>query len=91
MSDLRDSKGKEQSDVHENRRRPGRVEYVNSYLIKMMRRPSESVPDAEADVNDGDIKPDYRDSDLGPAKGIIVSIIIGAILWFLIISALFII
>lgn len=91
MAELRDSKGQEQNDLHENRRRPGRVEYKNAWLIRMLRRPSEDIPDRDVKMSDDNIKPDSEKDDLDPAKGIFTSIFIGTILWVIIIGTIIIV
>jgi len=81
-----------QSDVHEDRRRIGRVEYTNAWLIRMMRRIPDVHPDAEAhpeaEVHPDDIRENKENvgSDRDPATGILISMALGTVLWGLIIG-----
>lgn len=53
------------------RRRPGRIENVSPHLIPLLRGGTEAWPEDE----------ERRDTDLAPAIGIAVSVLISALMW----------
>ena len=68
-----------------DRRRPGRKNYANGFLIAMLRWPDKAgtVPDANAEK---DTTPEYRNDDdeidqLGASKGIILALAFGIVCW----------
>lgn len=83
MADQRDDKHDEDElDQIPDRRRPGRVEYANSHLIALLRRPVSraSHPDEEDKTQDALIESDRAD-DLRPVVGVAVSVAIAVLLW----------
>ncbi len=58
------------------RRRPGRVSYMNPSLIGLLRR-SRATEDKPAELADADAAID----DMAPAKGMMLGGAIGALLW----------
>ncbi len=76
------------TDALNDRRRPGRKNYTNGFLIAMLRRPSQAgaAPDPHAEKASA---PEYRDDDdevdqLGAAKGLILALAFGLASWMLI-------
>lgn len=61
------------NDPPADRRRPGRTEDVNPALLPLLRRES-LLPAPGVDV-------EQDDDDLAPARGVAVSVLIGALLW----------
>ncbi len=69
-------------------RRPGRLRISNPHLIALFRRPHSIEPTPEAEAADRIaprpkplVEPDDDDDNLAAAKGIIVSVLVGAVLW----------
>ena len=59
------------------RRRPGRVAYANPALIELLRAPA-----GDATEHDFVVCPtEAADSDLSPAKGILIGVALGLIMW----------
>ncbi len=76
------------TDALHDRRRPGRKNYTNGFLIAMLRWPSQAgtTPDPHAERAS---TPEYRNDDdeidqLGTAKGIILALVLGLASWVLI-------
>ena len=61
-----------------DRRRPGRAENVNPNLIALLRAPATSAANADLTQSSHD---DLGHGDLGPAKGLIVSVVFSALFW----------
>jgi hypothetical protein len=61
------------------RRRPGRRDYANPHLIALLRHDQDAPA---VDAGHPEAAPDREaDSDLAPARGIAVGVILGAALW----------
>ena len=58
------------------RRRPGRIAVVSPHLIPLLRGATEPLPDLK----------ERGDSDLAPAIGIAVSVLISVLLWAMLLS-----
>lgn len=81
-------------DVKHDRRRPGRVQYTNRSLVRMLRRPFDhdgAMPPSEAtdEPPEGTLVQSSRDaidyrSDLASAQGVVYAAIGGAVLWVII-------
>jgi hypothetical protein len=73
MSDLLDRPNVTEAShpVRSERRRPGRTKDISPNLIPLLRGGNEPSPGQE----------EQRDSDLAPATGIAVSVIISGLMW----------
>ena len=64
------------SPLRVERRRPGRIAVVSPHLIPLLRGTTEPLPDLK----------ERGDSDLAPAIGIAVSVLISVLLWAMLLS-----
>lgn len=69
------------------RRRPGRVEYVNPHVIALLRAPTALDPGASVEISGAAedlVTADDDGDNLAPAKGILAGLLLALPLWALI-------
>ncbi len=72
-----------------DRRRPGRAEYLNPYLIRLLRR--RALPDNEETapaIIDSDPEHDADPFGLRPSRGIAVGLGMSAVIWAVLVGAI---
>jgi hypothetical protein len=67
-----------------DRRRPGRVSYVNPHLIRLLRKPAEAREIAIGSQSEHSAKPQPEEDgpdNLGAARGVLAALAIGLVFW----------
>jgi hypothetical protein len=66
-----------------DRRRPGRVDYQNPHLVGLLRDSDEPLLPAEAEERPAEVAfdADEHDDPLGPARGILLGMLIASGMW----------
>jgi len=68
------------------RRRPGRVEFINPHVIALLRNPTTGDPDTSAEFSESveDLGTSEDNDNLAPAKGILTGVLLALPFWALI-------
>jgi len=68
------------------RRRPGRVEFINPHVIALLRNPTTGDPDTSAEFSEPleDLGTSEDNDNLAPAKGILAGVLLALPFWALI-------